>query len=179
MEGGELISVFQSKIRPTSWDKFKISIEALSVQVDGITDPEKGADAMREWWAAMLAAPLTKNVAVDFGLWITQFEAQHLPIVAQKASFDTGFLDNWLFQQRSSCPRPLLSPVTICTQVLAQRLLPTNPKHSLDALCDHFGMGARTKAHEAADDAIRCGQIYFHLRALTPAKDEALHLAFS
>lgn len=91
------------------------------------------------------------------------------PIIAHNASFDSGMLRAELLRLKRE---PLANPV-VDTLPLARSVKKRAP-HTLDALCDHFGIDRRKRqTHSALLDAQLLADVY---RCLIQAPQSALDL---
>jgi DNA polymerase-3 subunit alpha (Gram-positive type) len=163
MDGGDVIGVpFNSRIQP-NLAKLKVSLEALQVQC-GKIDTAEGIANVSEWFARLHKDPASKEVAEKFSKWCIANDAKNLPNVAQNASFDYGFIAQWIFQQRTAFGnKSPLSPIWIDTKAMAQFCLQL-PSYSLDPLCEYLGVEARDACHDAVSDVIATGRVYDKLR---------------
>ena len=83
--------------------------------------------------------------------------------VAWNAEFDWGFLQHELNRCGLTLPSvPILDPL-----VWARRLMPSDNRHNLGAVCDKFGIPLEN-AHRAEDDAEACGRIVLRLADKVP-----------
>lgn len=84
-------------------------------------------------------------------------------VIIHNAEFDESFL-NAEFARVKMPPLADIADKVICSLVLARRLHPQLPAHSLDALCGHFRVdnSARVK-HGALTDARLLAQVYFRM----------------
>jgi len=169
---GVTVDTFQRHIQPNP-QKFKINSEALTVQIGEIVDDAgdvmpDAAERIAQWFTNKLSAPTSRVVAEDFVKWCQSIGASSIPVVAHNAGFDHGFYHNWRFQQQARFKDGALSPVWIDTQEMARIIAPGGPQlgYGLDALCVMLGIEKRTGGHDALQDAILCGQVYFKLRDL-------------
>ena len=105
--------------------------------------------------AFLTGQPVFEAVIDDFLAFIADS-----PLVAHNARFDMGFL-NW--ELRRAGLRELPDDRAICTLELSRKAHP-GAKHSLDALCQRYGIdrSARTK-HGALLDAQLLAQCYVEL----------------
>lgn len=87
--------------------------------------------------------------------------------VAHNASFDMGVLRGCL--ERYGLPLPELR--FYCTLVLGRAVLPEEPSHKLNLLCDRFGI--RFRHHDAEADAWAAAQLLVKLLEFTGAGDIA------
>lgn len=161
MEGDEIISVFQSKVRP-NLDKLKIAVSAMEAQCGDVTTAE-GQLKVAQWIADTFSAPLAKDVAKEFSAWCSENGAGDVPVVAHNAHFDHGFMGQWIFQQRTAFKTPPLSPWWICTLTMAQKVWPGNGRFGLDECLLVAQLPSRPKDHDALQDAILAGRLYAHL----------------
>lgn len=83
--------------------------------------------------------------------------------VAWNADFDWGFLAAELARCGLTLPSvPMLDPL-----VWARRLMPSDNRHNLGAICDKFGIPLEN-AHRAEDDAEACGRVVLRLADKVP-----------
>jgi len=84
-------------------------------------------------------------------------------VVIHNAPFDVGFLDA---EYRRLHWRPFMeSCVVIDSLAIARARLP-GQRHSLDALCDHYGIDRRHRTfHGALTDALLLAEVWPHLMA--------------
>ncbi|MCO4770153.1 MAG: 3'-5' exonuclease [Deltaproteobacteria bacterium] len=83
--------------------------------------------------------------------------------VAWNAEFDWDFLQNELTRCGLTLPSvPILDPL-----VWARRLMPSDNRHNLGAICDKFGIPLEN-AHRAEDDAEACGRVVLRLADKVP-----------
>lgn len=84
-------------------------------------------------------------------------------VIMHNAEFDEGFL-NAEFARLKMPPLADIAAKVICSLVLARKLHPQLPAHSLDALCGHFRVdnSARVK-HGALTDARLLAQVYLRM----------------
>jgi DNA polymerase III epsilon subunit-like protein len=155
---------FYTPVKP-NMEKLKISLGALSVQVGDMTT-SAGVSAFGDWLQGLHAAPSSQEVANQLVEWARKVGARNIPNVAQNAAFDYGFFSSWQFQQKSAFSRGSLCPVWIDTIEMARQLYPGGPPqgYGLDALCLLLDLPKREGAHNALQDAILCGQVYFKLK---------------
>lgn len=166
IDGEPTGAVFTRKLVPGV--KAKISIEALMVQ--GM----KVGDALKETLEKLFPedAITAKECMGQLTKWTHDNNLNHVPVVAQKASFDWGFFCEKLEINRSVHMGDALSPLWICTKTLACHLWPDKTSKSLDNILIALGLEPRRSAgHDAQEDAIKCGEAYFGMRALLYAKD--------
>ena len=94
------------------------------------------------------------------------------PLVAHNAMFDAGFLNGEL----GLCGRPAIVPDRMVDTLAIARVRHPGAKHTLDALCNRYGIDARHRTvHGALLDAELLAQVYIELTggrqismALTP-----------
>jgi len=83
--------------------------------------------------------------------------------VAWNAEFDWGFLAAELGRAGLTLPSvPILDPL-----VWARRLMPSDDRHNLGAICERFGVPLEN-AHRAEDDAEACGRVVLRLADKVP-----------
>lgn len=161
MDDGEIVDCFTARIQPG--EKFKLDSGAIAIQAGDLKTPE-GREKVGQWLGRLFEAPVSREVAVTFVEWLKRHEAHKLPIVAHNAPFDTGFLNQWIFQQRAVFGKePQFSPVSICTMALAKLAYPGGGSYNLDAVAALAGLPPRNPVHAAASDAVMAGKAYFAL----------------
>ncbi|MBQ2719315.1 MAG: PolC-type DNA polymerase III, partial [Clostridia bacterium] len=89
------------------------------------------------------------------------------PLVAHNANFDVGFIR----AAAERCGYPFQNPY-LDTLALSRYLNPKLPKHKLDAVAKHYGLGDFNH-HRASDDAEMLARIYF--RMLEQLSEEGIH----
>ena len=83
--------------------------------------------------------------------------------VAWNARFDWDFLRHELARSGLTLPDvPILDPL-----VWARRLMPSDNRHNLGAICERFGIPLEN-AHRAEDDAEACGRVVLRLADKVP-----------
>lgn len=166
MEDGEIVGLpFYSRVQP-SLDKFKVSLGALAVQCGDLLTDEGQAEAAG-WFKAMLEAPAPREVALEFVKWLESVEGHKHPVVAHNAAFDMGFMSQFVFQQRTAFGKAQkLCPLVIDTLSLSRLAMPGGASYGLDGVLLACGLNERPGAHDALQDAILCGQVYFKLREM-------------
>ena len=83
--------------------------------------------------------------------------------VAWNADFDWGFLTAELERAGLTLPGvPILDPL-----VWARKLMPSESRHNLGAICERFGIPLEN-AHRAQDDAEACGRVVLRLADKVP-----------
>ena len=134
MRGGEVVDTFGQFAYPGH----KLSSE--TVGLTGITD------------AMLKGAPSPEDAVRAFLDW-----AGDLPLVAQNAEFDVGFV-------RELCARQgwTFEPMWMDTLTLGQYLCPQLSNHRLDTLAAHLELPP-FQHHRAFDDADVCGKIFLKL----------------
>jgi DNA polymerase III epsilon subunit-like protein len=167
---GELTGkVFSKRIKPDA--KMKISVEALKVQglelnaedFDSVAFAEKvGYEIARLFPPHAIPA---LDAAIEFQKFTTENDLNHVPVVAHMASFDHAFYDSKLNNAKAKdLFGHALSPVWICTKTLACHLWPDKSPKKLDVCLAAVGLPPReSEGHDSAEDAIKCGQLYFRL----------------
>jgi DNA polymerase-3 subunit epsilon len=118
-----------------------------------------------EFWNTRVhgLGPDDTELAPDFReVW---FELQPLlaqgPLLAHNASFDVRVLRALI----ASNELPALSYRYACTVSMARKAFPRLPKHTLDVVCDHCGIGL--VHHDAASDAAACANVALECVAVT------------
>lgn len=143
--------------------KFKRrAYELAALEISGITlkQIKEGTPEMR--------------VLSEFRQFVKEHECEQLFVVSHNATFDQGFLSDWLFRtgayDRSvDAYVPQRSPLGgpwVCTMRLAQTTL-SLPDYKLDTVAKSLGLGAQGDVHSATADCILAGRIY---HALTEAR---------
>jgi DNA polymerase-3 subunit epsilon len=144
-------------------------IELAAVELDGVRigrrwhslfdpgrDVDPGAEAIHGISTAQLKGqPKFEEMADDFLGFVGQ-----ATLIAHNAPFDAGFLRAEMFR----CKRINdWNPAWIDTLPIAKKLIPRK-KHTLDALCIHYGIrkGARG-LHSALVDTILLAEVYVRL----------------
>ena len=84
-------------------------------------------------------------------------------VIMHNAEFDEGFL-NAEFARLKMPPLAKVAAKVVCSLILARRMHPQLPSHSLDYLCGHFRVdnSARVK-HGALTDARLLAQVYLRM----------------
>jgi DNA polymerase III epsilon subunit-like protein len=161
MERGEIVGdPYYTRILPSS--KFSIKREALEVQAGEVT-----GDTLKEWWDSLTRDGVESREAMS-GLieWSRAGNYGGLPVVAHNASFDWGFVNQWIFIWRVMAgQKSPLGPWWICTKTLAQNHSHFEgcKKFGLDVVAAGCGLPPRPKEHDALQDAILAGQVYHRL----------------
>ena len=142
--------------------KYKISGEALSVQVGDMED-EDFAEKAAVWLQSLKDRPSAKEVAEKLSDWCYKVNAWDIPVVAHNAAFDHSFINGWSFSYRGAF-YDWLSPVWIDTKEMAAKVIGRGGNYGLDAVCARYEITKRTGGHNDLQDAILCGQVYAKLR---------------
>lgn len=170
---GELTgNVFTRKVRPSS--KLKVSLEALQVQGLDIEADSFDPSELVEKLTAQLSGLFPVNAipalqaATELQEWTTTNGLNQVPVVAHHSSFDHAFYNDKLNNTRAKAIiGNALSPVWICTKTLACHVWPDKHKKDLNSCLVATGIPPReSQGHDAAEDAVKCGQLYFKLREL-------------
>ena len=173
MIDGELTgNVFTRKVRPSA--KLKVSMEALQVQgldVDADSfDPEEFVQKLTSQLSNLFPVNSIPalQAATELQEWTTENGLNRVPVVAHHASFDHGFYNDKLNNTRAKVILGnALSPIWICTKTLACHVWPDKHKKDLNTCLVATGLPPReSQGHDAAEDAVKCGQLYFKLRTL-------------
>lgn len=133
MEDGEVLETYYSLINPPSayFDPFNISIHGIH------SEDIKGAPSFRDLWPDIL-------------LFIG-----YEPLLAHNAQFDMGILRAMLEHYNLK-----VAPLHYsCTVRISRKVWPHLPSHRLVDLSSLFNFDYR--AHDALEDAINCGKIFF------------------
>lgn len=164
MENGEPASdPFYSRVQP-SLDKLKISTGALAAQAGDVTTKE-GRGKVAEWLGCLYDSPPSRDVAESFLEWAEKVGSSTVPTVAHNAAFDYGFFSSWQFQQKAAFKhRQPISPVWIDTIAMARLAYPGGRSYALDEVLLLCSLPPRPTNHDALQDALLCGQVYFKLR---------------
>lgn len=179
MIDGELTgNVFSRKVRPSA--KLKVSMEALQVQGLDLEsdsfDPEQFVEQLTNQLSNLFPVNSIPalQASMELQLWTTSNGLNRLPVVAHHASFDHAFYNDKLNNTRAKAIiGNALSPIWICTKTLACHVWPDKHKKDLNACLAATGIPPRESlGHDAAEDAVKCGQLYFKLRELI-SKDAA------
>lgn len=158
---------FYTRVSP-DFDRFKISPSALAIQVGDIAT-EEGAKNVAEWLHGLMQAPPAGDVAKEFAKWSEANHANRYPVVAHKADFDMAFFKARIECFRSAFPVPPLSPVWIDTLALAKIKRYGKRGYTLDDCLLREGLEGRSIHHDALQDAMKAGELYF---ALTTKEDK-------
>ena len=169
---GEIEQFLQiPRIRPTDLSKLKIEVAALEAQLGPLDESDSGGK-IAQWFNHIQSGTPSADAAKELCSFIEKNNASALPIVAQNASFDMGFMAQWKFQQRktfSSCP---FGEMSICTMEMAKRVFKGGSKYDLDTILALCGLPARPEAHEALQDAILCGRAYFTMSKIEKERNK-------
>jgi len=173
MVDGELTgNVFTRRVRPSA--KLKVSVEAMQVQGLDLESDSFDPEEFVEKLTAQLSNLFPPNsipalqAATELQEWTTEKGLNRIPVVAHHASFDHGFYNDKLNNTRAKVIiGNALSPVWICTKTLACHVWPDKHKKDLNSCLVATGIPPReSHGHDAAEDAVKCGQLYFKLREL-------------
>ena len=94
-------------------------------------------------------------------------------VIIHNAPFDVGFLDAGLARLGPDSGRLHDHAMVLCTRSMAYERLP-GIRHSLDALCLHYGIDTRARTfHGALTDALLLLEVYRRLIAEPEDKTEA------
>jgi len=149
-------------VRITPSSRTKISIEALGVQA-GVNPGHALAQHVAKLFPE--DAVTTQEAVKGLADWSKGVDGENLPCIAQKASFDWAFYSDSFLRCTTAYTVPPLGPVWICTKSLARLLDPKARSVSLDALAVAYGLeGRQATGHDAMEDAVLCGRVYFALR---------------
>lgn len=149
--------------------KTKISIEALCVQGADILDPAKLAAQISKLIPP--DAPDQKEAMAQLFEWVNSNGLHGLPNVSHKATFDWGFYDQ-LNRNTSVYTGACLSPTWVCTKTMAQEVM-RGQKGALNlaTMCARYGIEGRAQeGHNAREDAVMCGRLYFAMKAELEAR---------
>jgi DNA polymerase III epsilon subunit-like protein len=176
MIDGELTgNVFTRRVRPSA--KLKVSVEAMQVQGLDLEsdsfDPEELVTKLTAQLSHLFAVNSISalQAATELQDWTTEKGLNRVPVVAHHASFDHAFYNDKLNNTRAKAIiGHALSPVWICTKTLACHVWPDKHKKDLNSCLVATGISPRESlGHDAAEDAVKCGQLYFALRGLLNA----------
>lgn len=158
MQDGHVVDSFSERISMDGTEA-KISLKALAVQGGDIRENVGRAIEL------MFSGDDKASVFKRFFDWCKKNETRNLPVVGQNAIyFDSGFWNNLSFQCRGIHKgEPILGPLWIDTKDMATRLFPGS-KVNLDAICENCGIPPRTEGHDALDDCLRTGQVFFAMK---------------
>lgn len=162
MEAGAVIDMpFTVNVRPNP-ERFKVTPAAIQAQAVNLEEPGYGAK-LEAWLSGLLQAPTPREAAAKLAEWLDGQGAWRLPVLAHNAAFDMAFLGEFQFQQRSAMKQRRIGAVTICTMNLAREVWPGEGSYSLDACMLAAGLPPRPSNHDALQDAILAGRLYWHL----------------
>lgn len=132
-------------------------------EFDCYLNPERAIDAQ-----ARQVHGLTEEFLADFPPFAERAQdiadfVRDAEVVIHNAEFDEGFL-NAEFARLKMPPLAEVAGKVVCSLMLARKLHPQLPAHSLDALCGHFRVdsSARVK-HGALTDARLLAQVYLRM----------------
>jgi len=151
--------VYRCRIKPGKG--CRISVEALQVQ--GLDLAQGVAETLARLFPP--EALEQREVMAGIAQWVDENNLRGLPCVSHKASFDMMFYEDKLARNTTAYAGAPLGPVWICTKQLAKTLWPDAKKVSLDACLLACGLPGRTPGgHDATEDALLCGRLYFELK---------------
>ena len=158
MDNGAVVDSFSERISMEGTEA-KISLKALAVQGGDIKSNVAGAIEL------MFSGDQKATVFHRFFDWCKKNDTVNLPVVGQNAIyFDSGFWSQLNFQCRGIHKgEAILGPLWIDTKDLATRLFPGS-KVNLDAICQNCGIPPRTEGHDALDDCLRTGHVFFAMK---------------
>lgn len=169
MEDGQVLDAYTNKVRAS--EKYKISLDALAVQIGTPPMEEDGPEAAEAWLSKAnefmrerLFGPSARDVAAEVKAWCERVDAHLYPTVAHNAAFDYGFWATWLFNQRAVFKAAPTSETWVCTMTMAKRVMPGQKSYSLDTCLLAADIAPRPKAHDALADAIKAGELYHWLQ---------------
>jgi DNA polymerase III epsilon subunit-like protein len=161
-DGDPTGQVFDTKIRVP--DTTKISLQAIQVQAGERLTASNIANFIKNLLPD--DAPDQREAMKMLADWTQGNGLTRVPVVAQHAPFDWGFLGN-LERNTTAFKGAYISPVWICTKVLARHAFPDAKSISLDALCVALNLPRReSTAHDSKEDAILAGRVYFALKEI-------------
>lgn len=133
-EGGEVVSEFQTLIKPTK------PMSDFIIGIHGITNE------------MVASAPVMKEKIGEFRKFI-----EGAILVAHHAPFDLGFLavEFERFQQ------PLPSEPVLCSSLISRKIITDSENHKLQTLIKHLGL-KQGQAHRALDDTRSCLELILH-----------------
>jgi DNA polymerase III epsilon subunit-like protein len=162
MERGEVVNdTFYSIIGPPvhyKTGKIEREYNIPSLEVSGIT------------WKEIKNGPMPKATLVKIKAWVEANDAARLPVVAFNSPFDLSFWSELLFLSGGynrvtnsfEVPvSPLLGP-WYCAMQLAKAGL-TLPDYKLATVATHFDLDPQKEPHNALDDAILAGKVFWEL----------------
>ncbi len=159
MVGEHVVDTFESKFKVNI---AKMKVEAINIQVGDVMQ-ESNHEKLIEWIKGVSSAPEAREVAEAFAEWGAKHKIYTLPNVAYNASFDFGFVSNWLFQQRGASEKPIMSPTWVDVAGMYRSIHGSKAKSKLDDALDTLGIEFSRNFHNALDDAILCGIVYSRL----------------
>jgi DNA polymerase-3 subunit epsilon len=137
LQNGQIVDRFQSLMNAG------VRIPSFITQLTGITS------------SMVAAAPPAAQVMAQAAKFVGS-----APMVAHNAAFDRRFWVHELALAGLAAPQPFA-----CTVLLARRLIPQAPSHSLGPLIDHLGLPRAGRAHRALADAEMAASLLAHLQA--------------
>lgn len=160
MEDGAVVDAFHTRVSPDI-ERFRISAGALTTQVG---DFAKESAKVADWLSGLFAAPTAKEASEMLAEWAQGKGTELMPVVAHNAQFDWSFI--W---KRITCHKtifsltPVFGATWIDTVSLARITDPGRRTYNLDDVAARLGLEGRPSAHDAMQDAILAGQVYFAL----------------
>lgn len=152
---------YYTKVRP-DMERFRITPSALAVTVGDIRDKE-GAKAVAKWLHGLMDTPDAKTVAEGLYKWTQANKTDELPVVAHHAPFDIGFFTEKMRCFRTCFPSIPFAPMWIDTCDMARKVHAGRRGFTLDDCLLREGLAGRDVLHDALQDAIKCGELYFSL----------------
>jgi len=158
---GNVFETYTERISAS--EKFKISLEAMRIQVGELTK-----DSVWSFFEPLINGKSSKQVFEEFRDWVKPHS--DLPVVAWNAAFDKAFFTQWRFQNKvRTLGTSVLSQHWICAMETAMNCpVHAGKSFGLDNIALAYGM-TRSEAHNALEDAVLAGMVYNRL-----IKDPAL-----
>lgn len=165
MEGGEVIESRQWLVKPITNKAGKIvrEYDLVAMSISGITFEQLMAEGMNELEIWNQATHFCRKMGAS---------AAHL--VSHNAAFDAAFLSDMQYRQGSwkygtfeQAPVLNWGPWW-CTSRMAQEHLSV-ANYKLDTCAAHFGLARSSDKHDAEEDAILCGRLFYAIRNLKMA----------